>query len=186
MGCCLAAALVFAVVRRVWCALVPSAPSGDTGFAPPARYPATARSEPAPRPRRTSALATGLAAGVVAYLVSTDVLALAGLVEVPQTWTAAWLVRLLATAVLVGAAWTAVTGARESWDRDAAVLAIAAAAAAWSLASVLEMHALGLVTMTSSSFALDAVIHGGGLLTAALLVPLVRFRSTPLTTEVAA
>lgn len=170
MGCCLVAALVISVLRRVRYAVLPGQPPVTAAFAPSPRRPAPgtmlvglAAAPPATAPpaRLVSApVAAGLA--VLAYVTAVALLDAVGLLVTGDDPLVGWTARDLGAAALLVAALLAAAGttprARSRLD-DVSVACIAAGAT-WTALAIVDMHVLGLFELGTVG---DVLLHGSGL-----------------------
>lgn len=172
MGCCIAIALVIALVRKAWFALVPGGAPPDPMFAPPARrnadgspvatrVPVVDAVAPASRGAiclGAAAVTTALYAGVVAVLRWTG--AAESLPGAAVSWPVRDVVVGLIGAALIVAAAVRYRGGRPRGSRAPVLFG---AGAAWFGLGVLDMHVLGVVHL-GHSVTSDVLFHGPGLL----------------------
>jgi len=170
MACCLAVALVIAVVRAAWFRLFPARRPARAGFAPPARRPApglvpSGAVAAAPVelgvggagptwPASAGFLLVGGLLGVAGYAATAEVAIGARLAQAPPLERLVVVVTLLAVAAVLVARQRRrgrgkpVTGradrARPQRRRGSGLIV---AGAGWSVASVIDMHLLGLMPL---------------------------------------
>jgi hypothetical protein len=183
MACCLALALVIGALRTAWFRVVRGTEPPRAGFAPPARRPAPGLTptpvavapRPAPvapgpvavaprpvgdarRPRAAVDLLLGALLGAGAYAALLTALTVTGAVVATDH-------PLRVTALIAAAAGAAAVRARRSpASRAGRARELAAAGAAWSLLSVLDMHVTGLVPEHLVNPLADIALHGPGFL----------------------
>ena len=181
MVCCLALVVLIAAARRAWFALPGTGEPQEPGFAPPARRPAPGAEAASPaegvltaprsvRPPAVVAVARGFVAGTWIYMASLVLLAALGAVELSGA-ASPWVVRsAFAAAVVAAALWAA--GRAPAPAGSTIGCALIGGGAAFSLWSLVDMHAYSLVEIADGSLLWDASVHGVGpmMVTAGILL----------------
>lgn len=211
MACCLAAAMVIALVRRTWYRLFPSRAPIELMFAPPARRPAPgitpaahptapathpplapAQLAPAiarPRPSLGRPIGLWAAASVVTYIATTWIAQSIGLLPPEPEAVLGSLPRDLAAASLVAAALiVAQRGQPALASRRARAAAFMSAGLTWSLLAIVDLHLLRTFDAEAHGLAVSLLLHGTGLaaLYAGLLLRARRPSPTPTSLAVGA
>lgn len=159
MGCCIAAALIISLTRRIWFAIFPGRRPVILAFAPPATRPAPGTTLPAlhdalsERRRSSSAAAISLAAAL--YGTTTAVLRITGAVDDLPDPLIGWFARDVLLAAVFGIALIAAYGRR---PRDLP-RSLAAAGATWTALAIVDLHVFGLFGLSTTG---DILFHGFG------------------------
>lgn len=174
MGCCIAIAMVIAVVRGAWFKLFPHRRGPESGFAPPAFRPAPGAEAvafraplPATPVSRATAPWTAMLLGaaavtVAAYAAAIELLAVAGVLHTAAPLSRHALFALLGLAALLGAA---TCPGRPLPARRSIGVVLTSVGATWTALSLADMHLFGALSgghHHSGHSASNLFVHGVG------------------------
>lgn len=177
MGCCIAVALVIALVRGAWFRVFPARRPPDAGFAPPAWRAAPGLGDVASGPVRTrepvpptgSRLSMALGAAAVTTALYAGITALLWSTGLAHQLTDDGLTRPLRDVLVAGFGITAVVTAAVLYRGPVPQPAgrgavLTGAGLTWTGLGLLDMHVFGVLHLDHGAVAAASVFHGVGLL----------------------